>query len=183
MNCVYTYQKLDSYDGVVEKVANKHGVDDPSKIWLTSHNIYSQQPKAHPKRYQGAENLLEMLLHYNQLETHNIRLPEESTVNDVLEEEEGQSLIHYDAVVERVANQLGVDDPSKMRLTSHNIYSQQSKAHPIRYQGVQNLLEMLLHPNQLESHIISLPEESAVSDVLEDLRKKGRSITPHMTCL
>ncbi|KAL2248179.1 UNVERIFIED_CONTAM: Ubiquitin carboxyl-terminal hydrolase 12, partial [Sesamum indicum] len=59
--------KLDSYDEVVNKVANQLGVNDLSKLRLTSHNIYSQRPKAHPIRYRGAENLLEMLLHYDQL--------------------------------------------------------------------------------------------------------------------
>ncbi|KAK4434083.1 Ubiquitin carboxyl-terminal hydrolase 13 [Sesamum alatum] len=57
--------KLDSYDEVVERVANQLGVDDPSKLRLTSHNLYTQQPKAHPIRYRGVDNLLEMLLHYD----------------------------------------------------------------------------------------------------------------------
>ncbi|XP_020547020.1 ubiquitin carboxyl-terminal hydrolase 12-like [Sesamum indicum] len=74
--------KLDSNDEVVRKVANQLGVDDPSKLRLTSHNIYSQRPKAHPIRYQGVENLLEMPLHYNHLfdilyfEVVDIPLPE-----------------------------------------------------------------------------------------------------------
>ena len=37
----------------------------------------------------------------------------------------------YDDVVKRVANQLGLGDPSKLRLTSHNCYSQQPKPHTI----------------------------------------------------
>ncbi|KAL0433505.1 UNVERIFIED_CONTAM: Ubiquitin carboxyl-terminal hydrolase 12 [Sesamum latifolium] len=74
--------KLDSYDDVVERVANQLGVDDPSKLRLTSHNVYSQRPKAHPIRYRGVESLLEMLLHYDQLsdilyfEVLDIPLPE-----------------------------------------------------------------------------------------------------------
>ncbi|KAK4440537.1 Ubiquitin carboxyl-terminal hydrolase 12 [Sesamum alatum] len=73
---------LDSYDEVVERVANQLRVDDPAKVRLTSHNIYSQQPKAHPVRYRGVENLLEMLLHYDQpseilyFEVLDIPLPE-----------------------------------------------------------------------------------------------------------
>ncbi|KAK7839250.1 ubiquitin carboxyl-terminal hydrolase 13, partial [Quercus suber] len=38
----------------------------------------------------------------------------------------------YDEVVERVAEQLGLDDPSNIRLTSHNCYSQKPKPQPIR---------------------------------------------------
>lgn len=55
----------------------------------------------------------------------------------------------YDDVVERVANQLDVDDPSKIRLTSHNCYSQQPKPQPIKYRGVEHLSEMLVHYNQV----------------------------------
>uniref|UniRef100_A0A0D9XTG4 ubiquitinyl hydrolase 1 n=1 Tax=Leersia perrieri TaxID=77586 RepID=A0A0D9XTG4_9ORYZ len=54
----------------------------------------------------------------------------------------------YDDVVERVARQLNVDDPAKIRLTSHNCYSQQPKPQPIRYRGVEHLLDMLIHYNQ-----------------------------------
>uniref|UniRef100_A0A0E0MGI4 ubiquitinyl hydrolase 1 n=1 Tax=Oryza punctata TaxID=4537 RepID=A0A0E0MGI4_ORYPU len=54
----------------------------------------------------------------------------------------------YDDVVERVARQLGVDDPAKIRLTSHNCYSQQPKPQPIKYRGVEHLLDMLIHYNQ-----------------------------------
>ncbi|KAL6841585.1 hypothetical protein ACP4OV_028524 [Aristida adscensionis] len=54
----------------------------------------------------------------------------------------------YDDVVERVAHQLGLDDPAKIRLTAHNCYSQQPKPQPIKYRGVEHLLEMLIHYNQ-----------------------------------
>ena len=56
----------------------------------------------------------------------------------------------YDDVVERVAHQLGLDDRSKIRLTSHNCYSQQPKPQPIRYRGVEHLLDMLVHYNQVK---------------------------------
>ncbi|XP_076897433.1 ubiquitin C-terminal hydrolase 12-like [Bidens hawaiensis] len=112
--------KLHTYDDVVERVAQKLNLDDPSKIRLTPHNCYSQQPKPHPIKYRVAEHLLDMLVHYNQvsdilyyevLDTplpelqclktlkvsfhhankeepviHNIRLPKQSTVGDVLNE-------------------------------------------------------------------------------------------------
>ncbi|KAJ0469972.1 putative ubiquitinyl hydrolase 1 [Helianthus annuus] len=112
--------KLHTYDDVVERVAQKLNLDDPSKIRLTPHNCYSQQPKPHPIKYRVAEHLLDMLVHYNQVSDilyyevldiplpelqclktlkvafhhankeepviHNIRLPKQSTVGDVLNE-------------------------------------------------------------------------------------------------
>ncbi|KAL6654058.1 hypothetical protein ACP70R_007523 [Stipagrostis hirtigluma subsp. patula] len=54
----------------------------------------------------------------------------------------------YDDVVERVARQLGVNDPAKIRLTAHNCYTQQPKPQPIKYRGPEHLLEMLIHYNQ-----------------------------------
>ncbi|KAJ1702648.1 hypothetical protein LUZ63_002427 [Rhynchospora breviuscula] len=74
--------KMFTYDDVVEKVASQLGVDDPSKIRLTSHNCYSQQPKPQPIKYRGVEHLSEMLVHYNQTsdilyyEVLDIPLPE-----------------------------------------------------------------------------------------------------------
>ncbi|KAK6944170.1 MATH/TRAF domain [Dillenia turbinata] len=110
--------KLNTYDDVVERVAAHLGLDDPSKIRLTSHNCYSQQPKPQPIKYRGVEHLADMLVHYNQSSDilyyevldiplpelqglknlkvafhhstkddviiHNIRLPKQSTVEDVL---------------------------------------------------------------------------------------------------
>jgi len=58
-------------------------------------------------------------------------------------------LFTYDDVVERVAQQLGLDDPSKIRLTPHNCYSQQPKPQPIKYRGVEHLSDMLVHYNQV----------------------------------
>ncbi|PIN20931.1 Ubiquitin carboxyl-terminal hydrolase [Handroanthus impetiginosus] len=58
---------LDTYDEVVERLACRLGVDDPSKIRLTSQNSYSQRPNSSPIKYRGVENLLEMLRHYNQI--------------------------------------------------------------------------------------------------------------------
>ncbi|KAL1558281.1 CSN-associated deubiquitinating enzyme Ubp12, variant 2 [Salvia divinorum] len=58
--------KLDTYDEVVEKVARQLGINDPSKIRLTSCNSFTQQPKPHPIKYKGVDTLLDMLLHHNQ---------------------------------------------------------------------------------------------------------------------
>ncbi|CAK7325156.1 unnamed protein product [Dovyalis caffra] len=74
--------KLHTYDDVVERVAHHLGLDDPSKIRLTSHNCYSQQPKPQPIKYRGVDHLSDMLVHYNQTsdilyyEVLDIPLPE-----------------------------------------------------------------------------------------------------------
>ncbi|KAM3282679.1 ubiquitin C-terminal hydrolase 12 [Capsicum chacoense] len=110
--------KQNNYDEVVQSLARRLGLDDPSKIRLTSHNCYSQQPKPQPLKYRGVDRLTEMLVHYNQtsdilyyevldiplpelqclktlkvafynaakaeVNIHTIRLPKQSTVDDVL---------------------------------------------------------------------------------------------------
>ncbi|CAN4100824.1 unnamed protein product [Withania somnifera] len=58
-------------------------------------------------------------------------------------------IFKYDEVVGRVAQQLGLDDPSKIRLTSHNCYSQEPKSQPIKYQRGANLVDMLVYYNQI----------------------------------
>ena len=58
---------MHTYDDVVERVAHKLGLDDPSKLRLTSHNCYSQQPKPQPIKYRGVDRLSDMLVHYNQV--------------------------------------------------------------------------------------------------------------------
>ncbi|XP_031385521.1 ubiquitin carboxyl-terminal hydrolase 13-like isoform X2 [Punica granatum] len=74
--------KLYTYDDVVGKVALQLSLDDPSKIRLTSHNCYSQQPKPQPIKYRGVDRLSDMLIHYNQTsdilyyEVLDIPLPE-----------------------------------------------------------------------------------------------------------
>ncbi|XP_057462935.1 ubiquitin C-terminal hydrolase 12-like isoform X4 [Actinidia eriantha] len=74
--------KLHNYDDVVERVARHLGLNDPSKIRLTSHNCYSQQPKPQPIKYRGVDHLSDMLVHYNQTsdilyyEVLDIPLPE-----------------------------------------------------------------------------------------------------------
>ncbi|KAK4778356.1 hypothetical protein SAY87_018543 [Trapa incisa] len=74
--------KTHNYDDVVERVAEYLHLDDPSKIRLTPHNCYSQQPKPQPIKYRGVERLADMLTHYNQTsdilyyEVLDIPLPE-----------------------------------------------------------------------------------------------------------
>lgn len=73
ISCTLTFplfiyrSKLYTYDDVVERIARHLGVDDPSKIRLTPHNCYSQQPKPQPIKYRGVEHLSDMLVHYNQV--------------------------------------------------------------------------------------------------------------------
>ncbi|MCH89431.1 ubiquitin carboxyl-terminal hydrolase 12-like, partial [Trifolium medium] len=57
--------KLHTYDDVVERVAQQLGLDDPSKIRLTSHNCNTLQPETQPIKYQGVEHLSDMLVLYN----------------------------------------------------------------------------------------------------------------------
>ncbi|KAB2028150.1 hypothetical protein ES319_D05G079300v1 [Gossypium barbadense] len=74
--------RLYTYDDVVERVAQQLGLDNPSKIRLTSNNCYSQQPKPQPIKYCGVDHLSDMLFHYNQtsdilyFEVLDIPLPE-----------------------------------------------------------------------------------------------------------
>ena len=58
---------MHSYDDVVDRLAEKIGLDDSSKIRLTPHNCYSQQPKPQPIKYRGVDHLSDMLAHYNQV--------------------------------------------------------------------------------------------------------------------
>ncbi|GLT69604.1 hypothetical protein SLA2020_417420 [Shorea laevis] len=73
---------LDTYDNVVEKVAQQLGFDDPSKIRLTAHNCYSQLPKPQPIKYRGVNSLSDMLVHFDKssdilyYEVLDIPLPE-----------------------------------------------------------------------------------------------------------
>ena len=48
-----------------------------------------------------------------------------------------------------MAQQLGLDDPSIIRLTPHNYYSQQPKPQPVKYRGVEHFSEMLVHYNHV----------------------------------
>lgn len=60
----------------------------------------------------------------------------------------------YDDVVEKVAQQLCLDDPSKIRLTQHNPSCQQPKPHHIKYRSVNYLWDMLHFHNQVWTHFL-----------------------------
>ncbi|KAM1524129.1 hypothetical protein ACFX10_008759 [Malus domestica] len=53
----------------------------------------------------------------------------------------------YDDVVENLARLIGLENPTKIRLTAHNCLSQQPRPRPIKYQGAEHLTEMLTHYN------------------------------------
>ncbi|RZC90859.1 hypothetical protein C5167_028693 [Papaver somniferum] len=73
-----------TYDDVTKNVACHIGLDDPTKIRLTPHDCYSQQPKPQAIKYQGVDHLSEMLIHYNQMVVYSISLPKQSTVGDLI---------------------------------------------------------------------------------------------------
>lgn len=74
--------KSHTYDDVVERLADRIGLDDPSKIRLTAHNCSSQQPRPQSFRYRQQGNLFDLLFQCNQLtdilyyEVLDIPLPE-----------------------------------------------------------------------------------------------------------
>ncbi|KAE8711065.1 Ubiquitin carboxyl-terminal hydrolase 12 [Hibiscus syriacus] len=57
------FSKFTTYDGVVERIAQQLGLDDPSKIRLTPQNCYTLQPKHLPIKHRGVDHLIDMLLH------------------------------------------------------------------------------------------------------------------------
>ncbi|CAI5502911.1 unnamed protein product [Closterium sp. Naga37s-1] len=74
--------KENMYDDVVARLAEEIGLDNPSKVRLTTHNCYSQKPKPPAIKYRGVDCLADMLVHYDQstdilyFETLDIPLPE-----------------------------------------------------------------------------------------------------------
>lgn len=63
-----------SYDSVAEAVAAKLEVDDPLRLRFTQHNPYSQLPKPHPLKWQGAPTLEDMMTQgfYGQQPSHTL---------------------------------------------------------------------------------------------------------------
>ncbi|CAI6008692.1 unnamed protein product [Closterium sp. NIES-65] len=58
--------KEHTYDDVVARLAEEIGLDNPSKVRLTTHNCYSQKPKPPAIKYRGVDCLADMLVHYDQ---------------------------------------------------------------------------------------------------------------------
>eukprot|EP00217_Crustomastix_stigmatica_P013559 CAMPEP_0183795834 /NCGR_PEP_ID=MMETSP0803_2-20130417/5345_1 /TAXON_ID=195967 /ORGANISM="Crustomastix stigmata, Strain CCMP3273" /LENGTH=997 /DNA_ID=CAMNT_0026040337 /DNA_START=433 /DNA_END=3426 /DNA_ORIENTATION=- len=67
----------------------------------------------------------------------------------------------YDEVAQILAKRLGVLDPTFLKLTAHNCYSQTPKPQSIKFRGVEKLQDMLAHYNQsgdiLYYEILDLP--------------------------
>ncbi|KAL5728019.1 ubiquitinyl hydrolase 1 [Ranunculus cassubicifolius] len=90
----------------------------------------------------------------------------------------------YDLVVEKVAAKLGVEDPTKIRLTSPSDPFQEPSSSPIGYRAHNQLSDMFLwtfevifHPYYLSDrrytiHRIRVPKNNEVRDVLEELKTK-----------
>nr|GEX04170.1 ubiquitin carboxyl-terminal hydrolase 12-like isoform X2 [Tanacetum cinerariifolium] len=57
-------------------------------------------------------------------------------------------IYNYDDVVARIAHHLNLDDPSKIRLASHNWCTEKPQREPIKYRGVGHLSDMLTLYNQ-----------------------------------
>eukprot|EP00879_Flechtneria_rotunda_P027398 GHRR01029346.1.p1 GENE.GHRR01029346.1~~GHRR01029346.1.p1 ORF type:complete len:247 (+),score=133.15 GHRR01029346.1:38-742(+) len=51
----------------------------------------------------------------------------------------------YDTVTASLAAKLGVDDPTKIRLTQHNAYSSMPQRQPVKYRQLANLDKLLQH--------------------------------------
>ncbi|KAF6169872.1 hypothetical protein GIB67_034264 [Kingdonia uniflora] len=94
-------------------------------------------------RYPTIPSFLEYVHNRQVVHFRSLEKPKENEFSLEL-----SKLFNYDEVVERVALQLCLDDPSKIRLTPHNCYSQQPKPQPIKYRGVEHLSDMLVHYNQ-----------------------------------
>ncbi|KAJ4829155.1 ubiquitin carboxyl-terminal hydrolase 13 [Turnera subulata] len=120
----------------------------------------SPSVESHKKfRYPDVPSFLEYMLNRQVVRFRSLEKPSEDDFHLEL------SKLHtYDDVVERVAKHLHLNDPSKIRLTSHNCYTQHPKPQPIKYRGVDHLSDMLVHHNQISDLLyyevldIPLPE-------------------------
>ncbi|XP_026420624.1 ubiquitin carboxyl-terminal hydrolase 13-like [Papaver somniferum] len=93
-----------------------------------------------PNRYPDVPSFLEYV--------HNRQIVHFRSLEKPTEEDfcfELSKVSKYDDVTERVAGHLGLSDPTKIRLTSHDCYYQKPKPQAIKYQGIGHLSEMLIH--------------------------------------
>ena len=63
---------MNTYNEVTEALAQKIGLDDPTKIRLTAHNQYSDGPRPNPIKYQSYEKLSDMLVQGYQAPTDTL---------------------------------------------------------------------------------------------------------------
>ncbi|PWZ27498.1 Ubiquitin carboxyl-terminal hydrolase 12 [Zea mays] len=169
----FRIQKQMPFSCFKEEVAKEYGIPVQfQRFWLwakrQNHTYRPNRPLTVHEETQSVGQLREI-----SNKAHNVELklflevelgldlrplpPPEKGKEDILlffkfynpEKEELWSKLHtYDDVVERVARQLELDDPAKIRLTPHNCYSQQPKPQPVKYRGVVYLSDMLIHYNQ-----------------------------------
>ncbi|XP_048426479.1 ubiquitin C-terminal hydrolase 12-like [Pyrus x bretschneideri] len=94
-------------------------------------------------KYPDVPSFLDYVLDRRVVHFHSLEKPMEEDFCLEL------SKLHtYDDVVEKLAHHIGLENPTKIRLTAHNCHSQQPQPQPIKYQGVEHLKEMLTHYNQ-----------------------------------
>ncbi|KAH1189847.1 Ubiquitin carboxyl-terminal hydrolase 13 [Glycine max] len=134
--------KLDTYDNVVEEVAQHIGLSDPSKIRLTSHNCYSQQPKPQSIKYRGMEHLSDMLIHSNQTsdilyyEVLDIPLPELQCLKTL------KIAFHHDTNDEVVIHTIRLPRHSTVSDVINDLKSKVDLSHP---DAELRLLEIFYH--------------------------------------
>ncbi|KAL9230836.1 hypothetical protein vseg_006133 [Gypsophila vaccaria] len=134
--------KIYTYDEVVEKVAKRLGVDDPSKIRLTSHNCYSQQPKPQHIKYRGMDHLADMLVHYQQssdilyYEVLDIPLPELQGLKNL------KVAFHHATKEEVVISNIRLPKQSTVGDVIHELKTKVELSHP---DAEVRLLEVFYH--------------------------------------
>ncbi|XAR64915.1 Ubiquitinyl hydrolase 1 [Bertholletia excelsa] len=134
--------KLHSYDDVVERVAHRIGLNDPSKVRLTSHNCYSQQPKPQPIKYRSVDHLTDMLIHYNQTsdilyyEVLDIPLPELQGLKTL------KVAFHHATKDEVVIHTIRLPKQSTVRDVLNHLKSKVDLSHP---EAEIRLLEVFYH--------------------------------------
>ncbi|WCJ33065.1 Ubiquitin C-terminal hydrolase 13 [Euphorbia peplus] len=171
--------KLHSYDEVVERVAQQIGLDDPSKIRLTSHNCYSQQPLPYPVKYQGVESLSDMLLYYEQTsdilyyEVMEIPLPELRGLTS----KKLKIAFHHDINDEAVIHHIRLPKQSNVGNVINELKTKVNLSHP---NAELRLLEVFYHkiykifpPNEKIENINDKYWTLRAEEILEEEKNLG----------
>ncbi|GKA64808.1 GEM-associated protein 2 [Tanacetum coccineum] len=87
-------------------------------------------------------------------------------------------IYNYEKVVARIAHHLNLDDPSKIRLTSHNWCIKKPEREPIKYRGVGHLSNMLtLNTWVYDSSTLAFWSKSSVDIEPRRIRLQSNSYT------